>query len=277
MPKLFRRYLRNKSALMGGLLVLLVLTVTFGARWLAPQDPLHMDMAIQFQPPSSEHLLGTDNFGRDLWARLAHGAKNSLQTALMVVAMSGAIGITLGLISGYYGGWLDSVIMRIADIFLAFPVILLAIALVAALGPSGRNVMLALGLVYWTQYARVVRSSVMAVRREDFVEAAGALGASDFRIITRHILPNVLAPVLVIATLGMGTAIVAESTLSFLGLGEQPPTPTWGQTLAFGMKFLRQAPHMSTYPGLAIMISVLGFNLLGDGLRDLLDPRLKNK
>jgi len=277
MAMLWKRVRRNQSALVGAVLVLLVLVVTFGAPVLARQDPNQMEMAQRLQPPSADHLLGTDNFGRDLWARLAYGARNSLGTALMVVALSTVIGVSLGLLSGFYGGVVDALVMRTVDVFLSFPVILLAIALVAALGPSGRNVMLALGLVYWTQYARVVRSSVLAIRREDFVEAASALGARDARIIVRHILPNVLAPVIVVATLGMGNAIVAESTLSFLGLGAQPPTPTWGYTLAFGMKFLRPAPHMSTYPGLAIMISVLGFNLLGDGLRDLLDPRLKNK
>lgn len=272
-----KRFVRNKSLLLGSLLVALVLIVTFAAPLLARLDPNQMEMASRLQAPSAGHWLGTDNFGRDLWSRIAFGARNSLSTALMVVAMSACIGVTMGLISGYYGGLLDSVIMRVVDVFLAFPVILLAIALVAVLGPSGRNVMIALGLVYWTQYARVVRSSVLAVRQEEFVTAAGALGAGDRRIIFRHILPNVLAPVIVIATLGMGNAIVAESTLSFLGLGAQPPAATWGYTLAFGMKFLQQAPHMSTYPGLAIMISVLGFNLLGDGLRDLLDPRLKNR
>lgn len=277
MAKLIKRFVRNKSLLLGSILVLSVLIVTFAAPLLAPLDPNQMEMAVRLQPPSPGHLLGTDNFGRDLWSRIAFGARNSLSTALMVVTLSASIGILLGLMSGYYGGLVDAVIMRLVDIFLAFPVILLAIALVAALGPSGRNVMIALGLVYWTQYARVVRSSVLAVKEEDFVTAAGALGAGDRRIIFRHILPNILAPVIVIATLGMGNAIVAESTLSFLGLGAQPPTSTWGYTLAFGMKFLRQAPHMSTYPGLAIMISVLGFNLLGDGLRDILDPRLKNR
>jgi peptide/nickel transport system permease protein len=276
MPKLMKRFMRNKSLLLGSILVILVLIVTFGAPLLARLDPNYMDMAIRLKPPSAGHWLGTDNFGRDLWARIAFGARNSLATALMVVAMSACIGVLLGLVSGYYGGFIDALIMRIVDVFLAFPVILLAIALVAVLGPSGRNVMIALGLVYWTQYARVVRSSVLAIKQEEFVGAASALGAGDRRIIFRHILPNVLAPVIVIATLGMGNAIVAESTLSFLGLGAQPPTPTWGYTLAFGMKFLNQAPHMSTYPGLAIMLSVLGFNLLGDGLRDILDPRLKN-
>lgn len=263
--------------MLGAVLVALVLTVTFGAPWLAPQDPELMEMSIMLEPPSREHLLGTDNFGRDLWSRMAWGARNSLVTALMAVALSMVIGVSSGLISGYYGGALDILVMRLVDVFLSFPVILLAIALVAALGPSGRNVMIALGLVYWTQYARVVRSSVMAVKNEDYVQAAVAIGSGDVRILVRHVLPNVLAPVIVLATLGMGSAIVAESTLSFLGLGAQPPTPTWGWTMAFGLKFIRQAPHMSTYPGLAIMISVLGFNLLGDGLRDLLDPRLKNR
>jgi peptide/nickel transport system permease protein len=270
-----KRLTRSTSALIGGILVVIVLAVTFGAPWLTSQNPDTMDMSQRLLPPSGSHLMGTDNFGRDLWSRMAYGARNSLATALMVVAISAVIGVSLGLVSGYYGGVVDLVIMRVVDVFLAFPVILLAIGLAAALGPGARNVGLALGAVYWTQYARIVRSSVLAVREEEYIEAAKALGLGTNRVILRHVLPNVLAPVIVVATLGMGSAIVAESTLSFLGLGAQPPTPTWGWTLAFGMKFIYQAPHMSVYPGLAIMISVLGFNLLGDGLRDLLDPRLR--
>lgn len=267
----------HRSALLGGVLVLLVMTVAVAAPLVANQDPYLIDLPSRLQGVSSQHVLGTDNFGRDLWARIAFGARTTLTTAVVAVAISSLIGVPLGLVSGYFGGIVDILVSRLVDVFLAFPVILLAIALVAVLGPSSTNVMLALGFVYWTQYARVVRSSVLSVRQEDFVEAALAIGVRHRRIIVRHILPNVLAPVIVIATLAMGTAIVAEATLSFLGLGAPPPTPTWGYTLSFGLLYLRQAPHLSIFPGIAIMVSVLGFNLLGDGLRDLMDPRLKGR
>jgi peptide/nickel transport system permease protein len=274
--KNWKRSLSHKSALGGGILVVLVLFVAAAAPLVAEQDPYLVDLASRLQGVSAQHVLGTDNFGRDLWARIAYGARTTLTTALVAVAISSLIGVPLGLISGYFGGVVDLIISRVVDVVLAFPVILLAIALVAVLGPSSTNIMLALGLVYWTQYARVVRSSVLAIREEDYVEAARAIGAGHLRIIVRHILPNVVAPVIVIATLAMGTAIVAEATLSFLGLGAPPPTATWGWTLSFGLLYLRQAPHLSIFPGIAIMISVLGFNLLGDGLRDLMDPRMKN-
>lgn len=273
----WKRFAAHRSAMTGGVLVLFVLTVAAAAPLVATQDPFLIDLPSRLQGTSAEHVLGTDNFGRDLWARIAFGARTTLTTALMAVAISSVIGVPLGLISGYFGGIVDILVSRVVDVFLAFPVILLAIALVAVLGPSSTNVTLALGFVYWTQYARVVRSSVLAVRREDYVEAARAIGVGDGRIIVRHVLPNVLAPVIVVATLAMGTAIVAEATLSFLGLGAPPPTPTWGWTLSFGLLYLRQAPHLSIFAGLAIMVSVLGFNLLGDGLRDLMDPRLKNR
>jgi len=269
--------LRDRPALIGGVLVVVVLSVAVGAPLFANQDPLRMEITNPLQPPSPEHVLGTDNFGRDLWARIAYGSRNSLVTAVSAVVSSGLIGIPLGLASGYYGGFFGALIMRIVDVFLAFPFILLAIALVAVLGPSGLNVVIALSLVFWTQYARVVRASVMDIRHQDFVEAALAIGASDRRIMTRHILPNVSAPIIVVATLGMGTAVIAESTLGFLGLGAPPPTPTWGGTLAFGLTYLTTAPGMSVYTGIAIMISVLGFNLLGEGLRDVWDPRLRNR
>ena len=272
----WRRFLSHKSALAGAILVILVLFVAAAAPLVAEQDPYLIDLPSRLQGVSPQHVLGTDNFGRDLWARIAYGARTTLTTAIVAVAISSLIGVPLGLISGYFGGIVDMIVSRVVDVVLAFPVILLAIALVAVLGPSSTNIMLALGFVYWTQYARVVRSSVLAIRREEYVEAATAIGAGHPRIIVRHVLPNVLAPVIVIATLAMGTAIVAEATLSFLGLGAPPPTPTWGYTLSFGLLYLRQAPHLSIFPGIAIMISVLGFNLLGDGLRDLMDPRMKN-
>jgi peptide/nickel transport system permease protein len=219
-------------------------------------------------------VLGTDAVGRDVLARLIFGTRISLQVGVVAVGIAATLGTAVGLVAGYYGRWIDGLLMRAVDVFLAFPLIVLAIAIIAVLGPSLVNVMIALGLVAWTTYARVVRGQVLVLRELDFVQAARAMGTSDGRIIVRHILPNALAPVIVLSTLGMATAIIAEAALSFLGLGVQPPTPSWGTMLNEGRAFLRTAPHISTLPGLAIMITVLGFNFLGDGLRDALDPRL---
>lgn len=269
----WRRVRRSTSTLIGGAVALLIVLGALLAPLVAPADPEAMEMTLRLAGPSGEHLMGTDQFGRDLFSRVLYGARISLTVALVAVGVSLVIGVAVGLVSGYYGGLLDLIVQRVVDIFLAFPVLLLAIALIAALGPSPRNVVLALGLVNWTAYTRVVRVDVMALKHREFVQSARLLGASDTRLLLRHILPNVLSPVIVLATLGLGTAIVAESALSFLGLGVQPPRPSWGWTVAFGTRFLRDAPHLSTFPGLAIMVSVMGFNLLGDGLRDLLDPR----
>lgn len=277
MKRLWKRVWKSKSVVLGGAIVLLVILAALSAPWLSGHDPYTMDVSRRLLPPGGEHLMGTDQFGRDLYARILFGARVSLEVGIISVGLAMSLGVTAGVVAGYYGGIVDTVIMRIVDMFLAFPVILLAIGIMAALGPKITNVMIALGLVYWTNYARIVRSTVLAVKEEEFVSAAKATGCSDLRIIVKHILPNTIAPVIVVATLGLGTAIVAEATLSFLGLGIQPPEPSWGWTLAFGMRFLRDAPHLSTFPGLAIMVTVLGFNLLGDGLRDLTDPRLKNR
>lgn len=268
---------RSRAALLGGGLVLLIVAVAAAAPWLTPYDPFQMAMGHRLEPPSWSHPLGTDMFGRDLWARMALGARFSLLVASLGVAIASALGVSLGLLAGYYGGWIDAVISRIVDVFLAFPVILLALVLIAALGPSPVNVMIAIGLVYWTTYARIVRVSVMAVRHEEYVLAARAIGIPDFRILVRHLLPNVSAPIIVIATLGMGSAIVIESTLSFLGVGVQPPAPSWGWTLALGLRYMRQAPHLAVVPGVAIMLTVFAFNLLGDGVRDLADPRSRSR
>jgi len=269
------RFWRNTSAVVGGTLALLIVATAALAPWLTPYDPFQMTMTQRLQAPSWQHPLGTDMFGRDMWARMTLGARYSLLVALLGVTIASSIGILLGLLAGYHGGWVDTLISRVVDVFLAFPVILLALALVAALGPSPVNAMIAIGLVYWTTYARVVRVSVMAARQEEYIQAARALGVSDVRILAAHVLPNVLAPVIVIATLGMGSALVIEATLSFLGLGVQPPAPSWGWTLALGMRYMGQAPHLAVVPGIAIMLTVLSFNLLGDGVRDLADPRLR--
>jgi peptide/nickel transport system permease protein len=268
-----RRALRNRPLVIGAILVLAVGLIALLHPVLSPYAVEQMDMRNRLSGPTAQHWLGTDNFGRDLWTRLAHGSAISLAIALCSVAAAMAIGVVVGLLSGYLGGWVDMVLMRLVDLFLGFPALILAMAMIAVLGPGAVNVAVALTAVLWTQYARVVRAIVLAERARDYVRAAQAIGAGPLRVMLRHILPNALGPVVVLATLGVGTAIVAESGLSFLGLGVQPPTPTWGWTLSYGLRFLRSDPWMSTVAGLAIMLTVLGFNLLGDGLRDLLDPR----
>lgn len=269
---------QSKSAFIGGIIVVIVVICAIFAPFISTHDPYEMNMSNGLlKPGENNHLLGTDQYGRDLFTRLIYGARVSLEVGITSVAISMFIGVTLGLIAGYYGGIIDTIIMRIVDIFLSFPVILLAIALVASLGPGIENVILALGFVYWTNYARVVRANVLSIKEEEYIQAAKTIGSSDFRIIFLNILPNTVAPIIVIATLGLGVAIVAEATLSFLGLGIQPPEASWGWTLAFGMKYIRESFHLSLYPGIAIMITVLGFNLLGDGIRDLTDTRLKRR
>jgi len=256
--------------------VLGVIALAAAAPWIFTRaSPDQIDILARLAPPSRLHVLGTDNIGRDLLARLVWGARISLLVALVSVGGAASIGVTLGLLAGYLGGWVESVVMRIVDVFLSFPAILLALALVAVLGAGVTSVITALTLVFWTQYARVIRASALAEKQKVYVEAATAVGANSGRIVIRHILPNILSPVIILATLGMGTAVVAESTLSFLGMGVQPPAPSWGWTLAFGTRYLRDAPHIATFSGLAIMLTVLGFNLLGDGVRDMLDPRFR--
>lgn len=273
MMKFLKLLKQRWSMTVGAFIVLsLLLIATFGPS-LVSYKPDQMDMSNRFSEPTTIHWLGTDNFGRDLWTRTAHGARLSLFIALISVGISSLLGTWVGLSAGYFGGWFDLLVMRVVDIFLGFPIIILALALIAVLGPGPVNVIIALIAVFWTQYARVARSIALAEREQEYVKAAQVLGASNIRIIARHILPNSLGPILVLATLGLGTAIIAESALSFLGFGVQPPEPSWGWTLSYGMRVLRDAPHLSMVPGIAIMITVLGFNLMGDGLRDQLDPR----
>jgi peptide/nickel transport system permease protein len=256
----------------GGLVAALGLFAILGPI-LSPYELEATDMARRFALPSADHWLGTDNFGRDLWVRLAAGARVSVTIALVSVGLAAVVGTLVGLAAGYYGGWFDLVAMRVVDVFLGFPPIVLAMALVAGLGPGVLNLTLALAAVFWTEYARVVRSLTLSQREAEYVVAARALGASGRRILIREILPNVLGPIIVLATLGLGTAVIAESGLSFLGLGVAPPTPSWGWTLAYGARTLRSDPWLSTAAGLAIMLTVLSFNVLGEGLRARLDPR----
>ncbi|HEY2853693.1 MAG TPA: ABC transporter permease [Gemmatimonadaceae bacterium] len=258
----------------GGVVVLLVL-LAVAAPIVARHDPLHIDLINQLTPPSAEHWLGTDIQGRDVWARLVYGARISLSVGIVSQAIALLLGVSLGLIAGYHGGWVDEVVMRLADVTLAFPTLLLLIAMVAALQPSLGVVFLTIGVVGWAGMARLVRGQVLVVRSLEYVQASRALGGRDWRIIILHVLPGVLAPVIIAATLGVAGAIIAESSLSFLGLGIQPPTPSWGAMIADGrdLSQLRHAPWTSLFPGLAIGAAVLGFNLLGDALRDALDPR----
>ena len=263
----------NLSLVVGGSIVLAIVLFALLGPVLSGYSVEGMDMRSRFATPSADHWLGTDNFGRDVWTRMSVGARVSVSIALMSVGLAVLVGATVGLVCGYLGGWVDLVVMRVVDVFLGFPPIVLALAIVAALGPGVVNLTISLAAVFWTEYARVVRSVTLAQREMDYVTAAVALGASSSRIVFLEILPNAIGPVIVLGTLGLGTAIIAESGLSFLGFGVEPPTPTWGWTLAYGTRYLRSDPWLSTVAGLAIMVTVLGFNLFGDGLRDILDPR----
>lgn len=268
------RRLRNLAA--GGIIIAGLVTVAVFAPWIAPMDPIRdADLNNYLHPPGGPYLMGADLLGRDVFSRIVYGARVSLGVGAAVQATALTLGMAMGLLSGFYGGWADNIIMRLTEVIFAFPGLLFAIAVMAVIGPSLYNVFLALGVVSWTSLARLVRGQVLATRQQEFVEAARALGASNARIIVRHILPNTVASAIVLVTLGIGGAILAEASLSFLGLGAQPPTPSWGSMLSTGRDYLLQAPWLSIYPGLAIFLTVMGFNLLGDGLRDLLDPRME--
>jgi peptide/nickel transport system permease protein len=275
------RLRRSFSAVVGLGLLLLAIGAALGAPLLAPHGYTQQDLGNRVQPPawsasgSVEHPLGTDPLGRDIWSRIVWAAQISLGIAAVSVLIAMSVGVLLGLLAGYYGGVLDNVVMRIADVQLSFPYILLAIAVMALLKPSLLNLVLVLALPGWMVYARTVRASVMSYKRREFVEAARALGASDWRVIFHHLAPNVLAPVIVLSSFQVAQVIIAEASLSFLGVGVQPPMPSWGTMLNQGREYLSSAWWLGTFPGLAIIIAVLGTNLFGDGLRDALDPRLK--
>ncbi|HZW99199.1 MAG TPA: ABC transporter permease [Trueperaceae bacterium] len=269
-------FARNRLAVAGVIVLAIVMISALLAPWVSPYDPLKMDLVNPYAPPGSPgHALGTDNFGRDILARLIHGSRISLLIGVVVVSIAASFGTVLGLLAGYLGGWVDEVVMRAVEIFYAFPFLVLAIAVIAVFGPSIFNVMWVLGLVSWPLYARLVRAQVLALHDVEYVEAARASGMSRSRVMFRHVLPNVLTPVIVTATFGIPQAILASAALGFLGLGVQPPTPEWGVMIAEGKDFIRRAPNLITWPGLAIMTVVLGFNFVGDGLRDALDPRNK--
>ena len=272
-----RLFLASPSAVTGFVLVVLVVLAAVAAPLVAPFNPVQYSPADRLQGPSLQHLLGTDLYGRDTFSRVVYGARVSLAVSAIAVTIALLIGGTLGAISGFRLGWFDSLIMRLTDVLLAFPAILLAIALLAFLGGGFWNLTLAIAIVYTAPFARVARAAVLRVRKEAFVEATRALGASAPRILWRHIIPNAFAPLIVEVTLRLAYAILSEASLSYLGLGTPPPDPAWGQMIADGRRTLELAPWASIGPGLAIMVTVLGFNLLGDGLRDILDPRLRNR
>ena len=270
-----RRLLRHRLFVSGVALFVVVLAGALAADWLAVESPTRMNMRLRFTAPGDDRfLLGSDGFGRDVLARLLHGAQVSLRIGLLVVVFSGVLGTFFGAIAGYFRR-LDNPVMRVMDAFMAFPAILLAIAIAAALGPSELNVVAALAAVYTPRTARIVRASVLVVRESEFVQAARVAGAGDARILLGHVLPNSLAPLIVQLTFIFAYAVLAEAVLSFLGVGPPPPTPTWGNMIAEGRNFIREAPWITLMPGLAVSITVLGLNLLGDGLRDVLDPRMK--
>ncbi len=265
--------LKHKLALVGIGIIGILLASALLAPVLAPYSPNRQDLSQGLTPPSSQHPLGRDKLGRDIYSRIIFGARISLLVGVVTVGVSSLIGILVGAIAGFFGGLVDEIIMRLIDILLAFPGILLAIALMAILGPSLGNVILALCLIGWVGYARLVRGEILSLKEREFIVAARAVGTSNGQIIWRHILPNILSPVIVQVTFGLAGAIVAEAGLSFLGLGVQPPTPSWGAMLNEGRQFLLLAPHLSIFPGLAIMLVVLSFNFVGDALRDILDPK----
>ncbi|HEY5674557.1 MAG TPA: ABC transporter permease [Malonomonas sp.] len=270
----WQRLRHNRMALTGGAIVLTMFLMAAAAS-LSAADPAAIDVSLRLLPPSWQHPLGTDDLGRSVLLRMLYGARISLLVGFLAVGISCAIGIVLGALAGYYGRWIDAVIMRFVDIMLCFPTFFLILAVIAFLEPSIWNIMIVIGLTSWMGVARLVRAEFLSLRQRDFVLAAQALGASDLRLIFRHILPNALSPVLVSATLGVAGAILTESALSFLGIGVQPPTPSWGNMLITGKQTLGSAWWLSVFPGLAILITVLGYNLLGEGVRDALDPRLK--
>lgn len=273
--ELFQDLLKNKNAVLGLGIVCFILFVALFGSMIAPYDPFLPAPLDRLQPPSTAHWFGTDSLGRDILTRVIYGSRISLMIGLVSVSISLVPGTILGLFAGYFGKTTDAVIMRIMDVLLAFPAILMAIFIAAILGPSLINTMIAVGIVYIPHYARIVRSSVLLLREQLFVQSVRHMGGSHARTIFGHILPNALAPIIVYATLGMGTAVLQAAALGFLGLGAQPPQPEWGAMLSEGRQYLQLAPHVAAFPGLAILLLVLGFNVFGDGIRDVLDPSLR--
>lgn len=271
----YRKLRKNKAAMVGGFLILFFIIVALIGPFFTPYEPDAQIITNKLAPPSAEHWFGTDHLGRDIFSRIIHGMKITLYIGFSSVILGATVGVLLGIISGYYGGRIDSIIMRMMDVLLAFPGILLALAIVSVLGPSLNNVIIAVAIFSVPVFARIVRGSTLEVKNLEYVDAVRALGATDSRIIFKHILPNVTSPFIVQATLNIATSVLAASGLSFLGLGAQPPMPEWGAMLSDGRNYLYNAPHVALFPGLAIVLVVLAFNVLGDGLRDALDPKMK--
>jgi len=272
----WRRLLENKLAVAGGVIVSVLLAASLLAPFISPYDPAQIHVDRVLVPPCREHPLGTDQLGRDVLSRIIWGGRISLLVGFVAVGIATAIGVVLGAVAGYYGGWVDGLIMRLVDVMLCFPAFFLILAVVALLEPSIWNIMVVIGLTSWMGVARLVRAEFLSLKERDFVLAARSLGARPARIIFVHILPNAMGPVFVSAILGIGSAILTESALSFLGIGVQPPTPSWGNMLTAGKDHLKIAYWLSLFPGLAILLTVLGYNLLGEGIRDALDPRLRD-
>lgn len=275
--RLWRRARRNAGAMIGAALLTIVAATAVLAPLIMPYDPLHIDMTQKFLPPTSLHLFGTDELGRDVFSRVVDGSRISFQVAFTVLAIAGVLGVTLGTLAGYRGGLIDEIVMRVADIFFAFPSFLLAMAIVAALGPNIQNAILAIGVAWWPRYARLLRGQVLSIKNNAYVDAAMAMGASHQRIMTIHILPNCLAPFLVQLTMDAGAAILTAASLSFIGLGAGPEVAEWGAMVARARDYIVSYWWVPTFPGLAISLTVAGYMFLGDGLRDLLDPQLRNR
>ncbi len=271
----WKRLKRNKLAMFGLSIVILLILIALFAPFLSTHDPIARVKEDSLLGPNKEYWFGTDLLGRDIFSRIIYGSRVSLEVGIIAVGISVLIGLSLGAISGYFGNIPDTIIMRIADIFFAFPYILGAIAIMTVLGPGIINIFIAIGLLGWASFARIFRGSILSIKNKEYIEAARALGASNSRIIIKHIFPNAFAPIIVYATMNVGTAIIVEAALSFLGIGVQPPNPAWGKMLSEALDYIDVAPWMMVFPGLAILITVLGFVLLGDGLRDAFDPKLK--
>ena len=268
---------KSPLTIAGALIILILCLTAIFAGYIAPYEPDEISPAERLQPPSKAHICGTDTAGRDVFSRIVYGSRIAIKVGVTVVCLAAIFGSLIGLFSGYLGGRVDEIVMRITDVFFSLPYLILAMAIAAALGPSLVNTVISLSVVWWPIYARLIRGEVLLVRESTYVEAARGLGANKLRIIFRHVLPNSLSPIIVQASLDFGNAIIFAAGLSFIGLGAQPPTPAWGAMISLGKNYLRDAWWYPTFPGLAILITVIGFNLLGDGIRDILDPRLKER
>lgn len=279
-PSAWMQLLRNRKARLGGLLIVVMIVISLAAPLITPESPVDQNVLAKFAKPavtfggSWAHPLGTDSLGRDILSRILYGGRNSLLIGLIATVLASLVGVALGLISGYFGGVNDTVIMRLVDVQMAFPAILLALAVMVMLGPNLRNLILVLALTSWVFFSRVIRADVLTIKYRDFVEAGRSIGASNSRLILRYIMPNLVGTITVVATLTVARTIIAEASLSFLGLGIQPPTPSWGTMLAEGRRYIMLAWWIATFPGIALMATVIGVNLLGDALRDVLDPRI---